>query len=184
MASSPQITQEFVSLLTSHQEVMRSYIISQLPGSPDVRDILQEVNMLLWEKMNNFELGTNFGAWACTVAHYKILDYRKKKKREGFLVFDNELSQTLTEESATHEPDHLEAKRRALKQCLTLLSAKNRDLLQARYHSPSGDMEQVSAALGRSRASLRVTLSRLRASLRGCITKHINTDAVVKGCSL
>jgi len=35
---------------------MRSYIISLLPGSPDVRDVLQEVNIVLWEKMNDFGL--------------------------------------------------------------------------------------------------------------------------------
>ena len=74
------------------------YIISQLPGSPDVRDILQEVNIVLWEKMEKFEPGSNFGAWACTIAYYKILDHRKRMKREGFLMFDEELNRTLAEE--------------------------------------------------------------------------------------
>lgn len=35
---------ELVSLLIDHQDVIRSYIISQIPGSPDVRDVLQKVN--------------------------------------------------------------------------------------------------------------------------------------------
>ena len=50
MATNPCVSQEFVSLLTDHQEVIRAYIITQIPGCSEVRDILQEVNMLLWEK--------------------------------------------------------------------------------------------------------------------------------------
>ncbi len=40
-----QATSEFVGLLTSHQDALRSYIITQIPGSSDVPDILQEVNI-------------------------------------------------------------------------------------------------------------------------------------------
>jgi len=59
MANPPHITQEFVSLLTDHQEVMRSYIISLIPGSPDVRDVLQEVNIVLWEKKIMGQINNN-----------------------------------------------------------------------------------------------------------------------------
>lgn len=171
-----EIMPEFVSLLTDHQEVIRAYIITQIPGCSEVRDILQEVNMLLWEKMSDFELGTNFGAWACTVAYYKVLDYRKKEKKNGFLVFSEELAKTLSTESETREPAALEAKRNALHFCLQKLTDKNRELLTARYNCPSGDMKQMSDETGRSRASLRVSLSRLRASLKNCIVKHLSTE--------
>ena len=176
MAKNPRITQEFVSLLTDHQEVIRSYIITQIPGCSEVRDILQEVNILLWEKMNDFELGTNFGAWACTVAYYKVLDYRKKQKKNGFLVFGEELANTLSSESETREPETLEAKRNALHHCLQKLDDKDRSLLDARYNSPTGEMEQVSSKTGRSRASLRVSLSRLRAGLKNCINKRLGVE--------
>ncbi|NWK55804.1 sigma-70 family RNA polymerase sigma factor [Verrucomicrobiaceae bacterium N1E253] len=173
MPKHPQISQEFVSLLTDHQEVIRSYIISQVPGSPDVRDILQEVNIRLWEKMNDFQLGTNFGAWACTVAYYKILDYRKKQKRNGFLIFNDELCETLAKEAEERHPEQFEQKRQALQQCLKQLSQANQELIQARYEDSSNNMAQISQTSGRSRASLRVTLSRLRATLRQCINKRL-----------
>ena len=179
MASNPRVTQEFVSLLTDHQEVIRAYIITQIPGCSEVRDILQEVNILLWEKMNQFEPGTNFGAWACTVAYYKVLDYRKKQKKSGFLVFSEELANTLSSESESREPETLEAKRNALHFCLQKLSPKDRDLLNARYESPTGDMEQVSSDTGRSRASLRVSLSRLRSGLKNCINKRLGMEGGV-----
>ncbi|MGB0993502.1 MAG: sigma-70 family RNA polymerase sigma factor [Akkermansiaceae bacterium] len=174
-------TQEFVSLLTDHQEVIRAYIIGQVPGCSEVKDILQEVNILLWEKMNTFKLGTNFGAWACTVAYYKVLDYKKKQKKNGFLVFNEELASTLSEEFASKEPEALETKRNALHSCLRKLSTKDRALLDARYNSPSGDMEQASIKTGRSLGSLRVSLSRLRTALKDCINNQLALQAHQEG---
>ncbi|MBT4757653.1 MAG: sigma-70 family RNA polymerase sigma factor [Opitutae bacterium] len=172
----PRMTQEFVSLLTDHQEVIRAYIITQVPGCSEVRDIQQEVNILLWEKMNQFKLGSNFGAWACTVAYYKVLDYRKKQKKNGFLVFNDELASLLSLETETRKPEALEAKRSALHYCLQKLTDKERALLDARYDSATRDMEQVSRETGRSRASLRVSLSRLRSGLKDCINKRLAVE--------
>jgi RNA polymerase sigma-70 factor (ECF subfamily) len=162
--------QEFASLLIDHQEVIRSFIITQIPGSPDVRDILQEVNMVLWEKQKSFRPGTNFGAWSCTVARYKVLEHRRKEaRRNGFLVFNDELSGVLAAEAQEREPDALEDQRWALDQCLAKLSPSNRRLLQARYDSAAGALARLSAETGRTCESLRVTLSRIRSSVRQCI---------------
>lgn len=153
-----------------------------MPGSPDVRDVLQEVNIVLWEKMGNFKLGTNFGAWACTVAHYKVLDHRKKKaKQDGLLVFNNRLSSAIADEAEPREPEELEAKRTALDECFEKLTPKEQELLAARYDSPTGDMGRVCIETGRTRASLRVSLCRLRATLRRCIEKKLEGEGVAHG---
>ena len=162
--------QRFSSLLIDHQELLRSYIITQLPGSPDVRDVLQEVNIVLWEKQKSFRPGTNFGAWACTVARYKVLEHRRKEaRRSGFLVFNEELSGLLAAEIQEREPELLEEQRWALEQCLAKLSPSNRRMLQARYDSSGGALERLAADTGRSNESLRVTLCRIRSSVRRCI---------------
>jgi RNA polymerase sigma-70 factor (ECF subfamily) len=162
--------QQFGSLLIDHQELIRSYIITQIPAGLEVRDVLQEVNMMLWEKQKSFRLGTNFGAWACTVARYKVLEHRRKEaRRRGFLVFSDELSHLLAAEAQEREPEALEEKRWALNQCLEKLSPANRRLLRARYDSCGGELARLSAETGRSNESLRVTLSRIRSSVRRCI---------------
>ncbi len=176
MTNSSEHMQQFVSLLTNHQELIRSYIISLVPGSPDVLDIRQEVNILLWEKKDDFEVGSNFGAWACTTAYYKVLDHRKKQKRDGILVFSDKLTEALAGESESRTPDLIESKRRALDYCLAKLKGRERKLLDARYSSKGGDMELLSSDTGRSRASLRISLHRLRGSLRQCISQQLTTE--------
>ena len=56
-------SEEFVAELTNHQTSMLAYIRSLAPGSSGARDLLQEVNITLWQKRESFELGTNFKAW-------------------------------------------------------------------------------------------------------------------------
>ena len=69
---------EFVSLLTGHQRKLYSFILSLLRNPSDADDVLQETNLVLWQKCNEFEPGTNFGAWAFRVAQFQVMAHRKK----------------------------------------------------------------------------------------------------------
>lgn len=165
---------QFVSLLIDHQEIIRSFIITQIPGSPDVRDILQEVNIVLWEKRASFKLGTNFGAWACSIARFKVLEHwRKEARRRGVLVFNDDLSTSLADKTQERDPEMIEEQREALEHCMSKLSETNRHLLEVRYSSRSGGLEKLTKDTGRTNQSLRVTLFRLRASLRNCVRSYL-----------
>lgn len=168
---------KFVSLLIDHQEIIRSFIITQIPGSPDVRDVLQEANIVLWEKRNSFKEGTNFGAWACTVARYKVLEHRRKEaRRSGVLIFNDELSEVLADKSEGRHPDFLEDQRLALEHCLSKLSKDNRHLLEVRYSERRGGLDQLAKDTGRTNESLRVSLFRLRVVLRRCIRSFLSAE--------
>ena len=82
---------------------------------------------------------------------------------------NEELSGILVAEAQDREPDALEEQRWALDQCLAKLSPSNRRLLQARYDVSGGALARLSDETGRSNESLRVTLSRIRSSVRRCI---------------
>ena len=51
---SPASDPAFISELTGHQEVIHAFLISLLPGVPDVDDILQRTNLVLWGKRAQF----------------------------------------------------------------------------------------------------------------------------------
>lgn len=169
----PKQMQEFVSLLTEHQDIIRLYIRSMISVHADARDLLQEVNIKLWQKMGDFKLGSNFGAWACTIAYYEVLTYRRKQKRDGFMVFNDELYDTLSRQIAEKKSDFVDNKRWALSKCLAKVSPKNLKLLQARYSDQAVDLEEEVIAAGMSQGSAYVTLSRVRAALRKCIEQRL-----------
>lgn len=84
-------TTSFVTLLTEHQGDLRAFILSLMPGNPDARDVLQKTNVVLWEKRNSFQEGTNFRAWALTCARFTVLDYLKRRKGKSFVFLDDDL---------------------------------------------------------------------------------------------
>lgn len=181
MSDAPAQYRDFVSLLTNHQELVRAYLIGMLPGSPDIRDLLQEVNIFLWEKQKEFKPGSNFGAWACTVAYYKVLEHRKKQAIRNKYLFDPRVSDMLMQDSYQSQctPDEHEAKRTALRTCLGKLPEKQRKLIEARYESGKHDLNELSNMTGRTNASLRVTLHRLRQTLKNCIESQLPEGGTV-----
>ena len=64
---------EFVSLLTASQRRLYAFICTLVIDRTDADEVLQETNLALWEQAERFEAGTDFVAWACRVAHYKVL---------------------------------------------------------------------------------------------------------------
>jgi len=162
---------EFVSQIARHQSALHSYIISLMPGMDGVDDVLQETNLVLWEKRRTFEPGSNFRAWACAIARFRVMGHRRKLGRLGAELFDDELAEQLAMECEA-EPEELTDRLRALESCLGRLPEKERALIDFRYFSDS-QLEEYAAQCGRPVDSLRVSLFRIRAALKKCITGEL-----------
>ena len=77
---------EFVRLLTVHQPDIYVYLRSLVLDPDEASEILQDTNLVLWEKRDQFEIGTNFRAWAFQIARYKLLQH-KPGVSEGAYAF-------------------------------------------------------------------------------------------------
>lgn len=167
---SPKFEAEFVGQLTECQLPLLMYVRSLLPGDPAVRDVAQQANAKIWEMRADFELGTNFKAWAFTVARYEVLNHRKRQAVDSRLVFSDELARTIAHELST-QPDVMQQRHEALKDCLTKLRSRDRELLLHRY-SDCGTLADFATSVGRSISGLKVTLHRLRSTLLKCIQRR------------
>ncbi|MGB6219759.1 sigma-70 family RNA polymerase sigma factor [Haloferula sp.] len=163
--------QEFVRLLTAHQGPVLAYIRSLMPGFTGASDILQQTNITLWKKKDVFELGTNFKAWAFAIARNHVMDQRKKLKRNGWLVFSDELAEMFAEEEEEDVADFDESYR-ALEVCLSKLQPHDRELVQKRY-CENGTLEDYARELNRSAGTLKARLFKIRAGLRRCLDNQL-----------
>lgn len=169
-------TAEFVHLLTSHQEVIRAYITTLLPNYQNVADVLQDVNVKLWERQASFKIGTNFGAWACTMARYCVLTHRSKLKRQRWLLFSDELVEKLAEPTANDlDSSYLQDRRTALHYCLKKLKPRERELLRARYHEDI-TLAEHAEKIGTTAQTLRVSLHRIRMALKNCVKRRLRLE--------
>lgn len=165
---------QIVALLTEIQLPLRLYVQSLLPGDRTAPDVAQLANATLWRKRGDFVLGTNFKAWAFSVARFEVLNYRKQQARDARLVFSDTLAETLADDLAERDDD-TERRHEALRGCLEKLRQQDRDLLLHRYTATAGTLEDFAEKMGRSVGGLKVTLHRLRNTLLGCIEKQLAT---------
>src|SRR5262245_43171691 len=127
--NSAESRDEFVRLLTGEQTSLFSYIATLLGDVNDASNVLQQTNMVLWRKADEFEAGTSFHAWARKVAYFQTLAYIRDMKRDK-LVFDEELILQLADRPTIEDEDE---RRIALRHCLGTLSESSLELLQQRY---------------------------------------------------
>ena len=164
-------SEAFVRELTSHQTSMLAYVRSLAPGGSGARDLLQEVNITLWQKRDTFELGTNFKAWAFQTIRYHMLNHRRRLASQGWLIFDDDLIQRMSP-GFEIEPDELEERHLALRKCLQRLRPQDRDLLHHRY-ATSFPLQEYADRTKRSAGTLKAVLFNLRAALKRCIEREL-----------
>jgi RNA polymerase sigma-70 factor, ECF subfamily len=161
--------EHFLRQLIDAQRGLYTYILRLLPRAADANDVLQETNLVILRKGADFQPGTDFGAWAATIAHFQVLSFRLKMKRER-LCFDEELINQLA--AAGTRIDNLNPTVEALDHCKDKLSAVDRDLLEQRY----GDglsVAQVAASVGRAPRAISQALYRIRLALMDCIQQFL-----------
>ena len=162
-----------VQEIARHQPRLRAFVRCLLVRHSDVDDLLQEINVVLWEKADEFQQGTDFWAWASQIARYKVLNQVRKYGRER-LVFDEATLQQIIETS-DRKLQQLDARREALDHCLKQLPPAQRQLLDFRYGSDQS-IEKIAEKIGRPAGSIRQTLHRIRTALLACIEGQLVSE--------
>jgi RNA polymerase sigma-70 factor (ECF subfamily) len=166
----PRSQGDFLVLFLEEQRQLYRFIRSLVPHAHDAEDILQETAEILWKEFDKFTEGTNFHAWACKVAHFRILKHRHKWHRSAALLSDEVLEQIAALASTTER--RLDPRQSALESCLAKLHANDRELLDQRYIQQLSGRE-VADRLGRPANSVYKSLGRIRRTLLECIDRQL-----------
>lgn len=123
-------TKLFLELFTPNYRRIQTFILTLLPNWNDAEDVMQETAQVLWEKFDSYTPGTDFLAWALTIARYQVLNQRKRKR--PMISLGEKLIQILTDECSKQQdlwPDKLGA----LQRCVAKLESKEREHIQLRF---------------------------------------------------
>lgn len=167
-------SEDFVQLLTNSQLMLHRYIASMLGGLDDARQILQDVNLTLWRKRDEFALGTNFAVWSRKVAYWQVRAFLRDRRRDRH-VFNDELLELIADRSAIGEEEadsDGDTTQEALRTCLEHLTLANRALIRERY-SNGLSVQALALRHNKSDNAMRVALLRIRRVLLRCIRKAI-----------
>tara|TARA_R110002049_G_scaffold2750_4_gene21986 strand:+ start:167292 stop:167924 length:633 start_codon:yes stop_codon:yes gene_type:complete len=164
-------TEQFVQHIAEHQNRLFSYVFSMLADHTRASDVLQETNLVLWRKRDEFQEGQPFLPWAFAIARFQVLANIRDRKRERCLL-DSDLVEMLAR-SAEVEADAFEETRIALRECLSDLTPKNRELVRDRYFRAM-PINQLAETLGRGSSAIKVALLRIRRQLAECVTQRVS----------
>ncbi len=165
-----------LALMTRHQRQVFAYIYALVPNRYDAEDLLQETCVVICEKFNEFEEGTDFVAWACQIAYWRIR-YARQKFARSKVIFDQDIVDALAQTAGTMA-DELDDRHVALANCLQRLPARDRELLLVRYEPGSG-VEEAARRSGRTLQTAYKALARLRKLLMDCVTAKLASGGVI-----
>jgi len=164
---------EFVFQLTDWQNRLFAYLVTLLGNTHDARDVLQETNLVLWQKIDEFDSSTKFGAWAKKCAYFQALAFLRDRKRDKH-IFDDDLLARFADEETDHGDE--EERELALRDCLLQLPDNQREIISERYRKNS-PVRQVARLFGKKENAMKVTLMRIRQALYRCIESKLETSA-------
>jgi RNA polymerase sigma-70 factor (ECF subfamily) len=159
-----------MTLITRHQRQVFGYIYALVPNRYDAEDLLQETSLVICEKFNEFEDGTDFVAWACQIAYWRIR-YSRQKFARSKVVFNQEIVDAVAQTASTMTSE-LDSRHEALGNCLQKLHPRDRELVLTRYEPGSG-VEEAARRSGRTLQTAYKALARLRKLLLDCVSNQL-----------
>jgi RNA polymerase sigma-70 factor, ECF subfamily len=159
-------TQQFVRLLSIHEQELSGYVVSLVPNWADADEIIQETKLRLWTQFDEYDPTKNFGGWARAIAYFMVLAYRERSQRTA-ARFSQEFIDTISREAESLAVEAFPL-RQALSNCIAKLSQSARELLWACYAGKE-TIKDVAIRLGRSVRGTQRTVAQIRIDLQRCI---------------
>jgi RNA polymerase sigma-70 factor (ECF subfamily) len=155
-------------LFVQYLPVVRATILARIPNPQWADDIVQETFLTVRKKAGDYRPGSNYAAWVCTIAGFKVKEALRGKVRRRFEPLSEEAMEALTAaEPCRSDPAE---RLRLFEQCMEKLAPKSRQVMELRYwgeHLP----EEIALRMGWSLGAVRVAISKARALLQECVDK-------------
>jgi RNA polymerase sigma-70 factor (ECF subfamily) len=158
--ASPEQTALVQSLFVQHLPALRGFILSLVSDFSLVDDIVQETFLVVTGKAATFQKGTNFRAWAWTIARYKVPER-----------FAPDVLEALSAQGSA-ETWYSDEQLQHLAKCMEGLAPKAREAVELRYQQAHRPPE-IASRLGWTVESVHVALSRARVFLRDCVSQRM-----------
>ena len=159
--------ERMIGLISKHQVALHDYIFALIQDTSKSDDILQETNLILWRKADEYDTARPFLPWARTIAWHQVKAATRDASRDR-LVFSETTLQLLaeeTEETDNYLPTQQEL---SLAHCVSLLTEKQQQLVKARYLEGI-DVNSMSDQLKRPASSISQALYLIRNNLKKCV---------------
>jgi RNA polymerase sigma-70 factor (ECF subfamily) len=171
VGADPRAVEQVQRLFLRHAAVLRGFILGLLPDPNRAEDVFQELFLTLTRKAGEFRPGSNFLAWARSVARLKVLEQARSWAGGPRLLDPDALEALIL--AAEEVEDSWAERREALAGCVEELAPRAREILRLRYSEGHLAPPQIAARLSWSVNAVHVALSRARKFLQECTRRRL-----------
>lgn len=166
-------TEHLVRLLSTHQESIYRYVFALLPSEQDAKDVVQEVCVALYRKFHEYDASRPFLPWAFRFAYLQVLKHREQRQRVAMTLGEDVVE--LLARERDEQSEMLDARLRALENCLRELPAQDLQIIEGRYESTL-NMDELARLVEMSPRTLYRNLQRVRRLLQDCINGKVAAE--------
>lgn len=163
----------FLRLFLEHEDSLRLFLRANLFDAEEVREVMQDVAVVLWRKFDDTMDSDSFRRWSIGVARLEVLNLRRRYSRDRH-VFGDRVTELLADSIEAESEKH-SAERTALNSCLEKLTRKQRLLIDTAY-APQSRIDKLAEEMGVTAMSVYKRLHRIRQQLLVCIQKRVARD--------
>jgi RNA polymerase sigma-70 factor, ECF subfamily len=167
MSHDAERARQFTDELRQCHHRLFNYVFALVRDINDAQDVFQETTIVLWKKYGEFQQGTNFAAWAFSVAQFKASEFLRSKRRYR-ARFSDEFVELIAATELRDETADTGVWQDNLDRCIEKLPPHQRQLLHDCY-SGASSVAEIAASLGRPVRGLYNSLRTIREKLLVCI---------------
>jgi RNA polymerase sigma-70 factor, ECF subfamily len=167
--------EQFVHLFTKHRHRIYGTIRMLVPHAADADDILQDLSITLLRKFDTFKPGTHFEHWACAIARFHVLNYRRRLRQDRH-VFSQDVMALIAETESQNNPggfpqDVLDI----LESCKKKLADRYQHLLSLRLIEQLSNRE-IARQMDRNEATVSRSFAKIYKKLLDCVNHFVASD--------
>jgi RNA polymerase sigma-70 factor (ECF subfamily) len=173
MVAMTDARREVMRLALEHRASLWGFLMGLAKDPHRAEDLFQNTYLILCEKWEQYEPGTNFAAWARQIARFEFLASVDPDRRK-FVTAEMEVLEAAMK--AVEEERPASDRRDALQRCLeSLPDARGRRAIELRY-GESWSAGKVARDLGVTMNALYTLLSRVRKALQECVDRRLRAE--------
>ena len=178
MAKNPDISniEKFGTVVREHQAAVRACI--KVLGIPSgyVDDVAQEVFLIAYKKIDEFDAERSMRSWLLGIARNLVINEKRKMARR-YRILNDHLTELMTEH-AVPVMEEFQARERvhAVKDCINNLPERNRRVISMKYEE-GRTAKYIADILERDSSTIRHLIGRIISGLRKCVETKLGEAA-------
>ena len=165
---------QYFLAVTAIQNRLHAFILSLLADPVAAQDVLQETNLVLIRKADDFQIDASFESWAYNTARFQVLAHLRDRKRDR-LVLHEAFAEKLAP-VAEVMAEATERRVQLLGGCVERLSEEQQSLLHKRY-GREASITTLAEDHGKTPSAMKQVLYRIRNLLAACVEERLAEGA-------